>query len=72
MRYELIGMAGTMLILIGFLSSSEKTIRIFDMVGSVLFVVYGALIGSYSNILLNGALIVVHAVKLTHYGGDTH
>ena len=72
MRYELIGMAGTMLILIGFLSSSEKTIRIFDMVGSVLFVVYGALIGSYSNILLNGALIVVHAVKLTKSGGDTH
>lgn len=34
------------------------------MAGSVLFVLYGALIGAYSNILLNGALIIVHLVKL--------
>ena len=34
------------------------------MAGSALFVLYGALIGAYSNILLNGALIIVHVVKL--------
>ena len=64
MRYEIFGICGTILILIGFLSNSERTIRIFDMAGSVLFVLYGALIGAYSNILLNGALIIVHLVKL--------
>lgn len=53
-----------MLILVGFLSSSEKKIRLFDMAGSILFVLYGALIGSLSNILLNGALVLVHLVKL--------
>ena len=64
MSYEFIGIIGTVLILIGFCSNSEKTIRIFDMAGSVLFVLYGVLIGAYSNILLNGILVVVHTVKL--------
>ena len=64
MRYELIGLCGTVFILIAFLFNSEKEIRIFDMIGSVLFVIYGALIGAYSNVVLNGALIIVHIVKL--------
>jgi hypothetical protein len=64
MRYELIGLCGTVFILIAFLFNSEKEIRIFDMIGSVLFVIYGALIGAYSNVVLNGALIIVHIIKL--------
>ncbi len=64
MRYELIGLCGTVFILIAFLFNSEREIRIFDMIGSVLFVIYGALIGAYSNVVLNGALIIVHIVKL--------
>ena len=64
MSYELIGIAGTILILIGFLSNSEKSIRIFDMIGSACFVTYGILIHAWSNILLNGILIIVHIIKL--------
>lgn len=64
MRYELIGIAGTVLILIGFLSNSEKKIRVFDMIGSACFVTYGILIHAWSNILLNGILIFVHIYKL--------
>ena len=64
MKYELIGLTGTVLILIGFLSNSEKSIRLFDMAGSFLFVIYGALMGAYSNVVLNGTLILVHIVKL--------
>ena len=63
-KYEIIGIIGTLLILVGFLSNSEKKIRLFDMAGSVLFVVYGALVGAYSNILLNGILVFVHIFKL--------
>ena len=64
MSYELIGIAGTILILIGFLSNSEKRIRIFDMIGSACFVLYGILIHAWSNILLNGILIIVHIWNL--------
>ena len=64
MKYEIIGICGTLLILIGFLSNSEKKIRLFDMAGSVLFVLYGVLIKAYSNIILNGILVFVHIYKL--------
>lgn len=74
MRYEIIGLTGTLLILIGFLSNSEKKIRIFDMIGSACFVAYGILIGAWSNIVLNGILIFVHLYKLYRMKkrGDTH
>lgn len=64
MNYEIIGVVGTIAILIGFLSNSEKTIRIFDMVGAAFFVIYGVLLHAWSNILLNMILIVIHIVKL--------
>ena len=64
MNYEIIGIIGTLVILVGFLSNSEKSIRIFDMIGSALFVIYGVLIHSFSNVFLNSALILVHVVKL--------
>ena len=64
MNYEIIGVVGTIAILIGFLSNSEKTIRIFDMVGAAFFVIYGVLLHAWSNILLSMILIVIHIVKL--------
>ena len=64
MKYEIIGLAGTVLILIGFLSNSEKRIRVFDMIGSACFVTYGSLIGAISNIVLNGIWIIVHLKTL--------
>lgn len=60
---EVIGIAGTLVILIGFLSDREKVIRGFDTAGSMLFVIYVAMIGSLSTILLNSVLILVHTYK---------
>ena len=60
---EWLGMLGTLTILIGFCSSNAQTIRIFDAIGSALFVIYGAMIGSISTIVLNSCLILVHAYK---------
>jgi len=60
---EIIGIVGTLIILIGFLSNKEKVIRGFDMAGSMLFVIYGVTIGSLSTILLNSVLILVHTYK---------
>lgn len=64
MKYEAVGLLGTIFILIAFLFNDEKRIRAFDMVGAVLFVVYGYLIKAYSNVLLNGILIIIQLVKL--------
>lgn len=67
--YEGIGIAGSIAIIIAFLFKDEAKIRIADSIGAILFVVYGILIHSLSNVLLNSALIVVQIInlrRLTH------
>ena len=57
-------MAGSITIIIAFLFTNEKKIRIFDAIGAALFILYGVLIHSFSTVLLNTVLIAVHVVKL--------
>lgn len=64
MKFELVGIIGTIFILIAFMMNSEKRIRVFDMIGAVLFIVYGILLKAYSNIVLNGILVIIQIYKL--------
>lgn len=61
---EVIGLVATILIIAGFLLDGETKIRSVNIIGAGLYVIYGILIGSPSNILLNGILIFVHVYKL--------
>lgn len=61
---ELIGIFATIFVLVSFLMKGEKLIRIINILGAILFVIYGAFIGSVSVWLLNGCLILIHIVKL--------
>lgn len=60
MKYEWVGIIGSIMIIIAFTHKEEKKIRIFDAVGSVLFVVYGLLVHAWSTAFLNGVLLLVH------------
>lgn len=64
MIYEWIGIAGSILIIIAFLNKDERTIRILDAVGALLFVIYGGLTQTWSTMTLNAVLIVVQIVRL--------
>jgi len=64
MHYEIIGIVATLFIVFAFTRNGEKQIRILDLVGAALFVIYGVLIQSFSTILLNGILIAVQIFKL--------
>ena len=64
MNYEVIGIIATVLIIVSFLANGERKIRMLNIAGSVLFVLYGALTHTYSTTVLNGALIIVHIIKL--------
>ena len=44
--------------------NGERKIRIFDLIGALLFIIYGVTIRSFSTILLNVVLVVVQAYKL--------
>lgn len=64
MNFEEIGTIASIVVLISFLCKSERKIRIINIIGALLFVVYGALNGSFSIWFLNGALILIHLYKL--------
>ena len=62
--YELIGVFASVMVLISFVMNGEKKIRIINIFGATLFVVYGLLINAFSVWFLNGMLLFVHLHKL--------
>lgn len=62
--FEAIGIAGTLFVLLSFLMKDIRKVRIINIVGAVLFVVYGLLIDALSTWLLNGILVIIHIVYL--------
>jgi hypothetical protein len=62
--YELIGVLASIMVLISFIMNGEKKIRIINIAGAMLFVIYGILINAFSVWFLNGALLLVHMHKL--------
>lgn len=61
---EWLGLAAAALVLVSFLMKDERTIRIVNIVGAMVFVVYGFTIHSASVWVMNLALIAVHIVRL--------
>ena len=61
---ELIGILAGVLVLFSFILTGERKIRMVNIFGAVLFVVYGVLIDALSIWLLNGSLIFVHLYYL--------
>lgn len=67
MNYEIIGLTATLFVLLSFLMKRIELVRIINIIGAVLFVIYGVCINALSTWLLNGILIVIHIVYLTNY-----
>jgi hypothetical protein len=61
---ELIGITATLVVLISFLAKEPKNIRLINTIGAVLFIIYGIAINAVSVYLLNGALVLIHAIYL--------
>lgn len=60
MKYEWLGIVGSILIIIAFVNKDEKTIRILDCIGAVLFILYGFATETWSTMFLNAVLVLVH------------
>jgi len=57
--YDIIGYVASFVILVSLLMSSVKKLRIINLVGSVIFAVYGFLIPSYPTALMNLGIVVI-------------
>lgn len=64
MFVEIIGIVASLFVISAFLFKNVKIIRLLDAVGALLYVIYGILIHSYANILLNTVLIAVQIYHL--------
>lgn len=64
MNYELIGTLASIIVLISFLAKGENKIRIINIIGALIFVIYGLLINAFSVWFLNGMLILIHLYKI--------
>ena len=54
---EMVGYAGSILVAISLMMKSLLRLRVINMVGALVFVVYGLLIGAYPVALLNGLIV---------------
>lgn len=61
---ELLGMIGSVVILVSFMFKKEKTIRTVNGIGSLIYIVYGTLIKAPSVIVLNIAMVLVQLYYL--------
>lgn len=61
---ELIGIMASVVIVISFFMNGESKLRTLNIVGSIVFVIYGVLIGSVSVVFLNAVSIIVNVVKV--------
>jgi len=64
MNIEILGIIATLFVLASFLARGERQIRIINIVGASLFVIYGIMLQALSVWLLNGILIGIHIVRL--------
>ena len=64
LKNEWLGIIASAFILVSFLFTKQTITRIINMVGCIIFVVYGLLLPTYSTAFMNGALFIVHIVYL--------
>ena len=61
---EIIGILAGIVVLLSFIPKDLKYIRIINIIGCILFVIYGIGINSISIWLTNGILGVIHIFRL--------
>ena len=61
---EGLGIIATLFVLASFILSGEAKIRSVNIIGALLFVIYGIVLGALSVWLLNGVLVLIHVYKL--------
>lgn len=66
MNNEILGTIASIIVLLSFLMKGEIKIRIINIIGALIFVIYGMSINAFSVWFLNGTLCLVHIYKLMH------
>ena len=63
---EIFGYIGTALVLVSMMMTTVKWLRLFNMSGAVISMIYAILVRTWPVAVLNLGIIVIHIVKLWH------
>ncbi|MGH1366257.1 MAG: hypothetical protein ACRBF0_22040 [Calditrichia bacterium] len=70
--YEIIGYVASAMVAVSLMMSSILKLRIFNMIGAIIFVVYGLLIKAYPVALMNLFIVGINIYHLSHlFHSDT-
>lgn len=61
---EILGIIASCFVLSSFLTNDIKKVRVVNIIGAILYIIYGYYINSISNIILNSVLVIVHIYNL--------
>lgn len=64
MNFEILGTIASVIVLISFLMKDEKRIRLVNIIGAIVFTIYGIGINAFSIWFLNGMLFIIHIRRL--------
>ncbi|MBR2528655.1 MAG: YgjV family protein [Blautia sp.] len=64
MIIEMVGYAGSLLVVVSMLMTSVKRLRIVNSIGSVIFMIYALIIKSYPTALMNFCLVSINVYQL--------
>ena len=70
---EIIGYAGSFLVLVSFLMTSVAKLRIVNTIGSIIFMIYALIIKSYPTAVMNFCLVLINLHflwKMRHTGNE--
>lgn len=70
MNIEIIGIIATLMVLVSFTMTGEVEIRSINIIGAVLFVIYGIFLQAFSIWFMNGLLIIIQVYKITQLRKD--
>jgi hypothetical protein len=61
---EYLGISASVMVVISFLFKSPKWIRAVNIIGALLFIIYGYLISAWSVVICNFILLIIQTVYL--------
>ena len=64
MGYEVIGLCASIFVLISFIPKDIKVIRCINIVGCIIWIIYGVITGALSVWIMNLLVMIVHLIHL--------
>ncbi len=61
---EMVGYLGTALVIVSMLMTSVTKLRVINICGALLALIYGVFTATWPNVLLNGTLILINVAQL--------